>query len=120
MNKAVQALKDWSAANKNQPDIQSEADIAIQMIIGKRPNVWEKYSSLLFKLDRTLSQLEDVRVEHLNNSETADTEGKRCGLRAKAKAFGYMIGQLAWIRARNTDLLEIIEHENTTTGSIER
>ena len=82
--------------------------------------MFEKYSGLLFKLDRTLSQLEDVRTEHLKNAETAHTEGKRSGLYAKAKAFGYIISQLAWIRSRNNDLSELIKHENTTEGNLGR
>lgn len=92
------------------PDCQREVDLAVGMILGKRPNLEEKYDALLLKLDRSYSQLSDVR-EHLKQVAKESTMHK-VRLNAKARVFclNKMLTELDWMRARNNDLIRAAQN----------
>lgn len=104
-NNVIRCLQKLKAENQDGA-LQREVDLAIQMIIGKRPNVEEKYDALLLKLDRSYSQLEDVRDKQKEVSESSTLHQTRHSAKIRVKCLNRMITSLAWMRARNGDLIK--------------
>lgn len=102
--KALQRLR----ADKQDSALQREVDLAIQMILGTRPNIEAKYDELLLKLDRSYTQLEDVR-DHLKTvAETHVMHSVRKSAKIRAKTISKMMQNLDWMRARNSDLIRAV------------
>lgn len=91
---------------RDRPELASEVDIAIGMIIGTRPNIEEKYDSLLLKLDRTYSQLEDARDQAAEVAEHSTLHLTRKMAKTRVKCMNKTLRDLMWIRARNRDLIK--------------
>lgn len=92
------------------PDCVSEAEIAINIILGNRPNIAEKYDALLLKLDRAYSSLQDRKEMLKSQAEQCTNYSKRCGMLAKSKAIGKFMHDLKWMRARNADMIKALEN----------
>ena len=95
--------------NENQDSaVQREVDLAVQMILGQRPNIEQKYDELLLKLDRSYTQLEDVR-DHMEVIQTTHVQWSiRKNAKIRKKCINKMLQSLDWMRARNSDLIRAV------------
>lgn len=104
------------------PELQSEVDRAIQMIVGSRPNIEDKYDGLLIRLDRTYTRLEDVR-DNIRQQLTSPLARVRQSAKTRVFCLNKILGELQWARARNADLIKLKQkHEqsgNTTDAASE-
>lgn len=94
---------------RERPECQGEAEMAIQMIMGKRPNVEEKYDALILKLDRTYSRMLDKRLQFDTLAKESPLHGTRKFAQAKVAAINLLINDLQFMRARNRDLIQAVK-----------
>ena len=105
-SRVIAALVALKTAQPTDGDLQREVDYAISMIQGRRPGIEAKYDALLLKLDRTYTQLEDWRDHISERDSDSPLAGVRYKARAKIKAVNRLLTDLAWMRARNSDLIK--------------
>jgi hypothetical protein len=89
------------------PECQSEIQMARDIVFGKRPGIEEKYDALILKLDRTYSKLLDDRDAFQKIYDESPLHFTRVLFRAKVKATNKLLQDLIWMRARNSDLINI-------------
>jgi hypothetical protein len=101
----IEALK---VLKSERPECDSEVEIAIGMIVGKRPGLEEKYDALLMKLDRSYSRLLDdcAQLEKESESPLFHTRQKA---KAKLRIMRKLAGDMEWMRARNQDMIKLAE-----------
>jgi len=104
----IEALK---AFKRERPECDSEIEIAIGMILGKRPGIENKYDALLLKLDRSYSRLMDdcADIEKQLDSPLFLT---RKEAKAKLLITRKMLSDFQWMRARNRDLIHLAERNH--------
>lgn len=101
------------------PECQREVDTAVGMILGRRPGLEQKYDALLLKLDRTYTQLEDVR-DHIKQQKESPLAKVRANAKARIFCINKMLSELQWMRARNADLIKLRKpHEQSERNSID-
>lgn len=109
---AVNCLRELK---RQKPEHQGEAEMAIQVLEGRRPGAEDKYKALLLKIDRTYSQMVDQRNElQQQKNKSLDYKEQR-DLNAKIKALNMVLGKLQWMWARNVDLISVMTIENEQT-----
>ena len=106
---ALAALKQLKVEH---PEHASEVDIACQMILGKRPNIEDKYDALLLKLDRTYSELSDLR-DHIEATDMQSTlAATRRAAKIRVKFIRRTLASFDWMRARNSDLIKALKNSS--------
>jgi hypothetical protein len=90
------------------PAHQSEAQIATDILWGKRPGIEEKYDALLLKLDRSYSNLSDKRDHWKRVAEESPLARTRQFAKAKVAALNILLTDLQWMKARNRDLIAAV------------
>jgi len=90
------------------PAFQSEAQIATDILWGKRPGIEEKYDALLLKLDRSYSNLTDKRDHWKKVAEESPLARTRQFAKAKVAALNILLTDLQWMKARNRDLIAAV------------
>jgi hypothetical protein len=112
---AIEALQDLKRTSPENSDLNSEAELAIQMILGKRPGIEEKYNKLILKLDRTYTQLENKRAYFEKISKESPLFKTKQHFKHRAKAITLVLEDLRWMRARNRDLISALRYPSTPT-----
>ena len=79
--------------------------MAMNIIWGKRPGVEDKYNALLLKMDRTYSYLMDKRNYWKGIANDSPLAHTRQFAKAKVSAFNILLQDLAWMMARNRDMI---------------
>lgn len=100
---------------KQGPEYDSEAQIAMQILLGKRPGLEEKYDALLLKLDRTYSRLEDQRNHWQKKAEETVLFQERKKAQSHVRALNQILTDLTWMRARNKDMIDLASKFSPST-----
>lgn len=110
---------DWlNDLKRTRPECDSEVEVAKGIILGKRPNIDEKYDALLLKLDRSITQMEDRRDYFKKLKGECVLAKERTRLSARIAELNRIIHDLTWMKARNRDMIEALNHqpEDSTGG----
>ena len=95
------------------PAHQREAQLAMDILWGRRPGIEEKYDALLLKLDRSFSNLIDKRDYWKQVAEESPLVRTRQFAKAKVTALNVLMTDLLWMRARNSDLIAAVAGDAT-------
>lgn len=114
MNRFPNVIAALDGLRKSQnPELQSEAQMAIDILLGKRPGIEQKYDAMLLKLDRSYSNLKDQRDHWQDCANKSKLFQARKHFEAKASAISCVLNALAWMRARNRDMIKALARKES-------